>query len=237
MEAKQTRWSNSDRCYIINQSTFTKRELLPHERQRNLKGEIITTPWSRERLENERAALEYIREHTTIPVPRVIDFRYHEWGCCLTTTRVDGVELDEVTGEARLRALENAEIFVQEVVLPQLRRLTSASIGSLTGIVIPPTRVSTKDKRRYWPAKISHTAQYVFCHNDLTQHNILVDPITLRVSAIIDWEFAGFFPPEFEAPLWLHSWKARPVDDEDTDRLIDFLTESGKLSSNLSVVY
>lgn len=42
----------------------------------------------------------------------------------------------------------------------------------------------------------------VLCHNDLGPQNIFVCPDTFQVVGIIDWEFAGFFPPYFELPLW-----------------------------------
>lgn len=48
----------------------------------------------------------------------------------------------------------------------------------------------------------------MLCHNDLGPQNIFVDPNTFRIVGIIDWEFAGFFPPSFELPLWRASgWK------------------------------
>lgn len=43
----------------------------------------------------------------------------------------------------------------------------------------------------------------VFCHNDLSMHNIIVDPETFKINAIIDWEYAGFYPAEFEMPFYL----------------------------------
>ncbi|KAI8625660.1 hypothetical protein F5Y19DRAFT_262580 [Xylariaceae sp. FL1651] len=39
---------------------------------------------------------------------------------------------------------------------------------------------------------------YMFCHNDLEQHNAIVDPATLKIRAIIDWEFGGIWPKWFE---------------------------------------
>ncbi|RDB23572.1 hypothetical protein Hypma_009278 [Hypsizygus marmoreus] len=44
-------------------------------------------------------------------------------------------------------------------------------------------------------------SEFVVCHNDLSSlpaHNILVDETTLKVNVIIDWEYAGFFPPELD---------------------------------------
>jgi hypothetical protein len=37
----------------------------------------------------------------------------------------------------------------------------------------------------------------VFCHNDLSQRNVIVDPQLLKIPAIIDWEYAGLKDPEF----------------------------------------
>lgn len=57
--------------------------------------------------------------------------------------------------------------------------------------------------------------KYVFCHNDLRQHNILVDPESLKIKAIIDWEFSGFFPRWFESVLWKRFGPAPIMGDED----------------------
>lgn len=46
------------------------------------------------------------------------------------------------------------------------------------------------------------THDLVFCHNDLSASNVIVDPDTLAIKAIIDWEYAGFYPPEFEAEFF-----------------------------------
>ncbi|KAJ1957792.1 hypothetical protein GGI12_004923 [Dipsacomyces acuminosporus] len=39
---------------------------------------------------------------------------------------------------------------------------------------------------------------FVFSHNDLCSYNVLVNPETLTVTSIIDWEYAGFYPVEYE---------------------------------------
>lgn len=49
----------------------------------------------------------------------------------------------------------------------------------------------------------------------------MIDPDTLEVVAIIDWEYSGFYILEFEAPLWTkdssepgyHDIDAHKVDD------------------------
>jgi thiamine kinase-like enzyme len=48
----------------------------------------------------------------------------------------------------------------------------------------------------------------VFCHNDLTPRNIIVQKRassdgthTYNLAGIIDWELAGFYPPSYELSL------------------------------------
>jgi hypothetical protein len=35
-------------------------------------------------------------------------------------------------------------------------------------------------------------------HGDLGPHNVMMDLETLEVISIIDWEYSGYFPPEFQ---------------------------------------
>lgn len=64
--------------------------------------------------------------------------------------------------------------------------------------VVPPWRVLKHPVRAKWSMKTRKEKDLVFCHNDLGTHNVIVDPETLKVKAIIDWEYAGFYPAEFE---------------------------------------
>jgi len=75
--------------------------------------------------------------------------------------------------------------------------------------------------------------EYVLCHNDLSQQNIIVHPITLKILAIIDWEFAGFYPAYFEMPFYLRldgapGSEAIRNEVDDTAQLLEFL-ESQKI--------
>ncbi|KAF1976059.1 hypothetical protein BU23DRAFT_439737, partial [Bimuria novae-zelandiae CBS 107.79] len=53
-----------------------------------------------------------------------------------------------------------------------------------------------------WKRISAETDSFVLCHNDLGSQNIFVRPDTFEIVAIIEWEFAGFFPTHFEFPLW-----------------------------------
>ncbi|MCJ1350015.1 hypothetical protein MMC31_008258 [Peltigera leucophlebia] len=211
-------WMTVDRHYSLDYETFTKRELFPHERKTNWKGEIIRMPWSTARLENEYAALEYIAANTEIPVPEVLSFEKIDGSYHLVVERLWATPLSQLE-ENRAEALENTKTFINTVVLPQLAQLRSNKLGNLNGVVIPPDRITNKDPRPWWPPQTSSTDEFVFCHNDLAQHNILVDPDTLQVDAIIDWEYSGFYPPEFEAPLWTKSCRESDYHDIDAEKI------------------
>jgi thiamine kinase-like enzyme len=83
-------------------------------------------------------------------------------------------------------------------------------MGGPSGILIPPYRAMDKTVRDDWNLVPADEEEYAFCHNDLSQHNVLVDPISLKITAIIDWEYAGFFPAWFEM-RFLH--EVEEVDD------------------------
>jgi Ser/Thr protein kinase RdoA (MazF antagonist) len=65
----------------------------------------------------------------------------------------------------------------------------------------------------------------VFCHNDLSTHNVMVDPETLKINAILDWEYAGFFPREFEGMYFRRPGPSVALGDEahDEDQLLDIM--------------
>jgi thiamine kinase-like enzyme len=75
-----------------------------------------------------------------------------------------------------------------------MQTLRSEAIGGVSGLVCPPYRVTLKTPNDVWYLKRSTSKEFVFCHNDLSQHNVIVDPETLQNNAIIDWEYAGFYP-------------------------------------------
>jgi len=215
-------WSNTDRFYSYDNETFTKRELRESERRLNWKGEIIRAPWTTERLQNEYNALKFVAANTTIPVPKILSFERVEGAYQLVMERVNGKPLDSIKNN-KAQALLNTETFMATIVLPQLQSLTSCRIGSLAGIVIPPARIAAYDKRQIWPAKVAKTSQFSFCHNDLAQHNILINDETLEVEAIIDWEHSGFYAPDFEIALWRKSWDDPGYHDEGAEQVESLL--------------
>ena len=82
-----------------------------------------------------------------------------------------------------------------------------------------------------WKQRLSAEEQFVFCHCDLSQDNILVNPQTLQIVAVIDWEYGGFFPQGHEIPFY-ESSKASGLQLVDSknkqkvDKVIEFWRES-----------
>ncbi|KAG2415482.1 hypothetical protein HFD88_006673 [Aspergillus terreus] len=111
--------------------------------------------------------------------------------------------------------------------LATLRRIKSNTIGGPSRIVLPPYRVMRLSDKNEWPRKVSKDGEYVFCHNDLAQHNIIVGPETLKIRAIIDWEYAGFFPEYFEWPFYERRGPSVALDGEHDDSadLLRFMEE------------
>ncbi len=69
----------------------------------------------------------------------------------------------------------------------------------------------------------------VFCHNDLSAPNVIVDRDTLEVKAIIDWEYAGFYPKEFEMEFFKRSETGPSValegEKDDVEILLDIMSK------------
>lgn len=168
-------------------------------------GKPIIIPYARERLRDEAATLKFIAQNTTIPVPRFIDL-YEENGLLhLKTSLVqdDAVAVEDVDPSQLPTAVAKVEEQMQLAICPQLSNLRRKYIGSVDVSlpVFPPPRLWSRYKGQEWPRMEKEAEEYVFCHNDLGSHNIFVNSV-FKMVCIIDWEFAGFFPSEFELPLW-----------------------------------
>ena len=86
-----------------------------------------------------------------------------------------------------------------------------------------------------WKQLSSSKEDFFFCHGDLSQNNILVDRTTLKIIAIIDWEYGGFFPQEHELPFYEKSERSGIQVKSDTFKpIVDKMIEFWKLSQTSS---
>lgn len=121
-------------------------------------------------------------------------------------------------------AYSNADDFISRTVMPQLKNLTSHCRG-MDGFVMPPRWLSP-DLQPPWTGKRSWSTlplqrpEYVLQHGDLAAHNIIIDPITLQVKALIDWEYAGFYPAGMENWTGTLSRDVFSARDDDRAQLI-----------------
>lgn len=166
---------------------------------------------------NEALALAFIAEHTTIPVPRLIE---SDWDR-ITMQYVEGQTLQQawpvLTAEERFGVLEQLAGYIA-----QLRALGGVYLGRLDGdgVVLPcvmtrsggpfktvaemhdwlvrPRWAKPEISMFYHQITSQLGADYpiVFTHGDIAARNIIIRDG--RVVALLDWEFAGFYPEYWE---------------------------------------
>ncbi|KAJ3473534.1 hypothetical protein NLG97_g10257 [Lecanicillium saksenae] len=193
-----------ERRYVMRKGYAVKSELKEDQFIVHPNGDVIKPFWPRERLHNEFATLRFLQEHTKITVPQHWLF-IHDSVLHLATERIlDAVPVYELPESKVDAATEAVAEQVQEHILPQLRAITRATIGSIVPdiAVFPPSRLYCYDHRPWESIRSEPDTPFVLCHNDLGPQNIFADPDTYEIKYIIDWEFAGFFPERFEIPLW-----------------------------------
>ncbi|KAJ3494240.1 hypothetical protein NLG97_g4211 [Lecanicillium saksenae] len=111
------------------------------------------------------------------------------------------------------------------------RKVSVSGLQPEPELVIPPYRVLRLAENEEWDLRHAPGDDYVFCHNDMSQHNVIVDPDTLKVKAIIDWEYAGFFPAYFDYPFYLRPGPSVALGGEfdDSQLLLEFLRSQAKV--------
>lgn len=175
-----------------------------------------------ERLRNETDCLQYIRDKTNIPVPSV-EYTYESEGVFyLVMGYVKGELLSDLLEEQKAPYLQELKGYMD--VLHSLR---SKTLGGPRGLIVPPIRVLERTQQRSWcRSQVLESADYVFCHNDLAEHNIIVDTGTGHIKAIIDWEYGGFWPKFFEAPVYTRKGPRKQTSNDslaNVKRMEDFL--------------
>lgn len=208
-----------ERKYYRRGGAFIKRSLRPKEFRTGYRG-LHVPRLRKESLQNEAESLRFIRRHTDIPVPTVYcDFEDDD-AYYLITEYIEGVSMSELSEDQK--ALVRKEL---QSHLAKLKTLKSNQVGGPSGVVIPPHRVMRCAATDYWHLRPSDYDEYVFCHNDLSQENIIVDPDTFKIKGIIDWEYAGFYPPRFEWPFYNRQGPSSAINGEvdDTLELLEFL--------------
>lgn len=176
-----------------------------------------------QRWKTDAAILAYLQANTNIPLPRFQHVFEDDGAFYFSTELVPGVSMSQLTEEQKrlvTARLVTAELLEHVATLKSLRSDTPGVPGQT--LLCAPNRVHSQFWKHHtcWRPKpeIVEGASYVFCHNDLGQHNVIVDPDTLEIKAIIDWEYGGFWPEWFEQPYWERKQPSAPLGGEEDDR-------------------
>ncbi|KAH8590023.1 kinase-like domain-containing protein [Bisporella sp. PMI_857] len=211
--------SSFERKYYKKAGIFVRRSLRESEYRTGING-LYVPKLPKERLRNEAESLIFVRESTNVPVPQLYHHFEHDGAYYIAMEYVKGVCMSKLSEDQK--RLVGKEI---EIHLSTMHNLKSNKIGGPSGIIIPPCRVIRKIENEVWniPTK-DYT--YVFYHMDIYQQNVIVDPKTLKINAIIDFEYSGFWPEKFEQRFYtrLGPTIAREGEIDDTLELIRFLT-------------
>jgi hypothetical protein len=214
----------TDKKYFHVGNWFMKRTLRKHEWQSVGDRTLVPPSSYPQRWKTDAAILRYLREKTDIPLPAAECAFEDDGAFYLQTQFVEGVSMRELSEKEKDVVMKEVEQHV--ATLQSLRSDTPGVPGE--SLLCPPGRVA--NSRWKWnscwkPKDIK--GDYVFCHNDLGQHNVIVDPGTLKIKAIIDWEFGGFWPAWFEKPFWKRPGPSGILEGEEDDvqRCRDWLTE------------
>lgn len=198
------RWVAQGREYTKYRDKFVKRSLSPGEYNERISNPDHYSTVNMTRLKNEAECIEFIKMNTTIPVPEVVAAYERDGSFFLETKLIDGVLMRDLKPEEQLEVMPQIRKCLQ-----MLRGLRSARLGGPSGIIFPPQAiVSRPDGPKSWSQANISTSDLVFCHRDLSRSNIFFHPTTLRLVAIGDWEYGGFYPESLELPFFERSEKS-----------------------------
>lgn len=153
----------------------------------------------------EAENMRYVAESTTIPLPRVHEIQTHDSGVMsILMDYIEGQTLQDAwSGMTSSQKISVAQE-LHEYIL-QLRALKPEQDGQLTSEDICVQHSARFDEYLFSRTAISTSGfgwdfvsskwseGVVFAHGDLAPRNILVDDLG-HVTAILDWEFAGWHP-------------------------------------------
>ncbi|KAK2823874.1 hypothetical protein FQN49_007532 [Arthroderma sp. PD_2] len=169
---------------------------------------------------NESNALQLVEQRTSIPAPLCIDTFEEEGNVILVMTRVRGKGLNEVfhrlSYSEREQLSKDLEAIVRQlrtIPNPASHRFANTLGGPIMDFRLPEglygpfdeesdfnkilihEYIWTKTKEAVGPVH-SRKHRSFFTHADLNPTNIMIDQG--KISGIIDWECAGFFPEYWE---------------------------------------
>jgi serine/threonine protein kinase len=204
-----------------------KRNLTPSEYSIGTDGAISYPINAKERLENEVMAMAYIREHLPeIPVPPVrCSFEDHG-RFYIFFDYVEGIKMSELPESKKPLVIEELDRYFAILKTQKSKELRSF----VEKICLPRRLHDLLVKQGSYPSlsKISSKAEeFVLCHNDFTQQNVIVDKETFKVKAILGWEYAGFYPAQIDRSYYHRTGPSTALEEfgevDDTGEVVQLL--------------
>lgn len=168
-----------------------------------------------QRHSGEFNALKVVRSQTSIPVPYPIDLLLSRTESFLVTSRMEGepagITIDECSDEGMHQMAQDLRSWIAELHAIKMHRDSKHAITNATGGPCLDYRISADPVGPFQSEKefseslqlgilpdLIHRAGHkiVFTHADLNMRNLLVKDG--RISGIVDWENAGWFPEYWE---------------------------------------
>ncbi|KAK4235058.1 kinase-like domain-containing protein [Achaetomium macrosporum] len=214
----------------------------------------------------EGYTMRFVRQHTRIPVPEVYSvYKDEQSGAVhIVMEYIEGKPLDEVwstlTADEKQSVMRQLRGYFQE-----LRQIKGTFIGSVDGSgcddqffenapgACGPYGTEAEFNQalaRAWLEgheddpfrqllvkilfEVMQGHEIVMTHNDFAARNILVRGAT--VVAVLDWEFAGFYPEHWEycKALWRPEWDSEWIRDGFVDKVLDPYLKEVALIMNTS---
>ena len=155
---------------------------------------------------NEARALEYVRTHTTIPVPTTLAAFEDRGSFYLIQEFIPGVLGSHAPTYAHKKIVKQLEGFVKQ--LQSCRSDTVRSFVDGHRFLTPRLGI---DADLLEPAEYATDKDgYHLCHGDLGWHNFMVDPMTWKIVGVFDWEYAGFYLAGMEGEHWKRQGPSSP---------------------------
>lgn len=186
---------------VAGKQCYVKRSLWPgefeiHPLTHKFRG---PSPDIANRMRNEKLAIDFVRKNTKIPVPNILFYMDEGDRVWLCTEEVEGTPFHKITDETdRAKVVKQLDAFVEE--------LASHRSPELKGFAATPSFhiMIERYPEDIFPMWFKHDFEhgYPLCHGDLHGGNIIVDPDTMEVKAVIDWEHCGYYPSKIDAPRY-----------------------------------
>jgi aminoglycoside phosphotransferase len=176
-------------------------------------------------ISNEYASLQLLRGRTDIPVPKALDLVSNNQNCYLITSREHGqpishcidflnnTQLEILVGDIQrcLRLMRNLQRDAAKHGTISNKRgetcygriIAGIEYDEARGDFVGPFHSESEFNKLLQNVNIPdviHRSDHriVFTHGDINMRNILVDEKSGRLSGIVDWETAGWYPDYWE---------------------------------------